>query len=898
MAARSKTSPSRKSRTESLGSESTTPCLKLFIGGLSYDTTDESLQQYFSDYGDVESAVVLRDPTTMRSRGFGFVTFKEVSAANAVVSHVRHLIDGRKVEAKFAVPRAATTPTNANANANANANSSQGCADSTSPMLAPGKSSSASSTSNNSGNGASAKKRPVLAQSLSNSSSYASINKGLRQSPKSGPAHTPRSGSVSSTSSSLTGAGPRASFSSAPSLTGFAAVAASGGCNGVNAKGARSMHSKSSGTMSELGLSTRSDSFGSGEDFFVPGQLSSLEECVDMQKSMSFDGDATMATNARKAKSGTMASSRKQRSASSVSASGSCSGATSGGPNNGKANTLAGSSGIISNKIFVGGLLYATGHESLRSFFETYGQVETAEVIYNRDTKKSRGFGFVVFTHHESVSRVLEDQGNEMHVVDGKQVEVKRCVARQDSTGGSSAAGSSSHKSSAEGPATSSKAPGRSRAKRNQHVEEEKEREQQKDQNGEACSSGGSNQWSKKPTIITYSKSASNVLQDSGFTPASPMHQLHDDDSDYYSTLSLPDHLQQHQQQQQQHQQRPYLSMEHEAYSPMDMLQYQQQLSDQFEMSRHPSFTSSLHSGDFDHDEASFPDDESSSFRNERMGSSASTASSFFGSSFTSQTSPRLVDTQLGSPFHHAALSSRSSNQTPFGSLPSPASLGNRVNSLPALSLNSFHQGMLHSPSIRAGSPGPVPDSTGIWGTSSLSTPTHASHQQQQQQQQHRQQKLGLDLDDLPSSPAGHHQNHHHNIYDDRLEVDALAGLRLDDGLSPLCSPAHSAPRSSPIGTPVKGFHTQQQEQLKQQQQQQVQHHQLEQNQHYHPQQDRHYHQGTSHMQHQNEGQQHQLHSDVHEFVPSLPVEVGNVRFDSTSMFPTSHASNYSQFQE
>ena len=70
---------------------------------------------------------------------------------------------------------------------------------------------------------------------------------------------------------------------------------------------------------------------------------------------------------------------------------------------------------------------------SLRNFFESYGAVETAEVIYNRDTKKSRGFGFVVFKEFEPVTKVLDDQRKSLIVIDGKQVEVKRCVARQES---------------------------------------------------------------------------------------------------------------------------------------------------------------------------------------------------------------------------------------------------------------------------------------------------------------------------------------------------------------------------------------------------------------------------------------------------------------------------------
>ena len=92
---------------------------KLFIGGLSYDTTDASLSRYFEKYGQVASAVVMRDAATLRSRGFGFVTFCTLKAANDVVNYPKHVVDGRKVEAKFAVPRSSVSK-----NASSNGDSS------------------------------------------------------------------------------------------------------------------------------------------------------------------------------------------------------------------------------------------------------------------------------------------------------------------------------------------------------------------------------------------------------------------------------------------------------------------------------------------------------------------------------------------------------------------------------------------------------------------------------------------------------------------------------------------------------------------------------------------------------------------------------------------------------
>ncbi|KAF7803841.1 inositol transporter 4 [Senna tora] len=79
------------------------PC-KLFIGGISWDTNEDRLRQYFQKFGDVVEAVIMKDRTTGRARGFGFIVFSDPCVADLVVME-RHVIDGRTVEAKKAVPR-------------------------------------------------------------------------------------------------------------------------------------------------------------------------------------------------------------------------------------------------------------------------------------------------------------------------------------------------------------------------------------------------------------------------------------------------------------------------------------------------------------------------------------------------------------------------------------------------------------------------------------------------------------------------------------------------------------------------------------------------------------------------------------------------------------------------
>ncbi|KAB5534401.1 hypothetical protein DKX38_017487 [Salix brachista] len=77
---------------------------KLFIGGISWDTDEERLKQYFSKYGEVVESVIMRDRATGRARGFGFVVFADPTDAERVIME-KHVIDGRMVEAKKAVPR-------------------------------------------------------------------------------------------------------------------------------------------------------------------------------------------------------------------------------------------------------------------------------------------------------------------------------------------------------------------------------------------------------------------------------------------------------------------------------------------------------------------------------------------------------------------------------------------------------------------------------------------------------------------------------------------------------------------------------------------------------------------------------------------------------------------------
>lgn len=83
---------------------------KLFIGGLNYSTTDETLKEYFSKFGELVDCVVMKFRDTKRSRGFGFVTYATVEQVDECQSNRPHTIDGTKVETKRATPRDDTGP--------------------------------------------------------------------------------------------------------------------------------------------------------------------------------------------------------------------------------------------------------------------------------------------------------------------------------------------------------------------------------------------------------------------------------------------------------------------------------------------------------------------------------------------------------------------------------------------------------------------------------------------------------------------------------------------------------------------------------------------------------------------------------------------------------------------
>ena len=81
---------------------------KLYVGGLSFSTTSESLREYFAQCGTVESATVVTDRFSGRSRGFGFVEMSTQAEAQAAIAKLNgQAFEGRQLTVSVANPQAA-----------------------------------------------------------------------------------------------------------------------------------------------------------------------------------------------------------------------------------------------------------------------------------------------------------------------------------------------------------------------------------------------------------------------------------------------------------------------------------------------------------------------------------------------------------------------------------------------------------------------------------------------------------------------------------------------------------------------------------------------------------------------------------------------------------------------
>ena len=78
---------------------------KLFIGGLSYNSTEDDVREYFERFGRLEDCVVMKFPDSGRSRGFGFITFEKAYMVDDCQKSRPHELGGKAIECKRATPK-------------------------------------------------------------------------------------------------------------------------------------------------------------------------------------------------------------------------------------------------------------------------------------------------------------------------------------------------------------------------------------------------------------------------------------------------------------------------------------------------------------------------------------------------------------------------------------------------------------------------------------------------------------------------------------------------------------------------------------------------------------------------------------------------------------------------
>ncbi|KAK9926121.1 hypothetical protein M0R45_023367 [Rubus argutus] len=103
---KSELSPFKPSILQAIRCMSTGPSSKLFVGGVSFQTDEQSLKEEFSKYGEVLDARIITDRETGRSRGFGFITFNSSEEASSAIQALDgQELHGRRVRVNYATDR-------------------------------------------------------------------------------------------------------------------------------------------------------------------------------------------------------------------------------------------------------------------------------------------------------------------------------------------------------------------------------------------------------------------------------------------------------------------------------------------------------------------------------------------------------------------------------------------------------------------------------------------------------------------------------------------------------------------------------------------------------------------------------------------------------------------------
>ncbi|XP_038992035.1 probable RNA-binding protein ARP1 [Hibiscus syriacus] len=79
-----------------------TTLTKVFVGGLAWETPGEAMKEHFEKYGEILEAVIISDKLSGRSKGYGFVTFKDAEAAKQACEDPNPIINGRRANCNLA----------------------------------------------------------------------------------------------------------------------------------------------------------------------------------------------------------------------------------------------------------------------------------------------------------------------------------------------------------------------------------------------------------------------------------------------------------------------------------------------------------------------------------------------------------------------------------------------------------------------------------------------------------------------------------------------------------------------------------------------------------------------------------------------------------------------------
>jgi RNA recognition motif-containing protein len=83
----------------------------------------------------------------------------------------------------------------------------------------------------------------------------------------------------------------------------------------------------------------------------------------------------------------------------------------------------------VSTKIFVGGLPWSISDKELKSLFEEYGKVEAIKIVLNRETGKSKGYGFVDMEHHSDAETAITELNKKD--IKGRTIDVSLAKSRR-----------------------------------------------------------------------------------------------------------------------------------------------------------------------------------------------------------------------------------------------------------------------------------------------------------------------------------------------------------------------------------------------------------------------------------------------------------------------------------